>query len=366
MEISLEIEKSVMDLLAILEKDVNNTQSLNSLAEVFVNNNMAVEVALNVLINSFNDPSIDVLHNNLGIAFWGMQEFDYVIPFLQASLAFNPKNMDTLFNLGYVLHIVGENDLALTYLQSIEAKSEDTINLIKEITHIIKPAFFDEYYVKLIDVPNIAKPVCVRMDTTDRYAFQQIFNYHEYQFTGLSFTPRFIIDGGANAGYASVWFANVYPEAKIIAIEPEKSNYEVLKYNTASYQQVDTIHSGLWNKNTYLNTRDVGLGKWGTMVEETDEPNATSLKAITVQSIFEQSGFDEIDILKLDIEGAEREVFSSGYENWLSKVKMIIIELHDNMKRGCSNSFFTAVSKYDFAFTIKGENIILTRGDYFY
>ena len=67
-----------------------------------------------------------------------------------------------------------------------------------------------------------------------------------------------------------------------------------------------------------------------------------------------------IDILKLDIEGSEKEVFSAGFENWMPKTKVIIIELHDAMKPGCSRAVFAAVNKYNFSFNIKGENIIFT------
>ena len=70
--------------------------------------------------------------------------------------------------------------------------------------------------------------------------------------------------------------------------------------------------------------------------------------------------FPKIDILKLDIEGSEKELFETNFEDWLPKTKILIIELHDAMKTGCSKSVFNAISKYDFSFSIKGENIIFT------
>ena len=62
----------------------------------------------------------------------------------------------------------------------------------------------------------------------------------------------------------------------------------------------------------------------------------------------------------LDIEGSEKEVFSTDFENWLPKTKVIVIELHDAMKTGCSRAVFAAVNKYNFSFNFKGENIIFT------
>lgn len=360
------LEKDITILLTTLEQDVNNSQILNSIVEFFIINQMTVEDAIDIIKSNTTHTPIDVLLNNIGISFWNAEHYDYVLSFLQESFMANSKNQDTLYNIGYVLNTIGESELALKYLEMTIDKSDGVQDLINEINQKINPPFFNEYNVKLVDVPNISTPVCVRMDTSDPYVFQQIFQQYDYHLPKLPFTPSLIIDGGANVGYSSVWFANLFPEAKIIAVEPEKSNLEVLKYNTIPYKQVEIINSGLWDKNIFLNIKDVGLGKWGIMVEETDEPNLSSLRAVTIDKILENSGFQEIDILKLDIEGAEKELFSSGYEKWIDKVKIIIIELHDRMKKGCSQSFFSAVSKYDFAFTMRGENLILIKEEYYY
>jgi FkbM family methyltransferase len=361
-----EIEKDLMNLLITLEQDVDNSQILDSIVEMIIINNITVEDTIDILKLTICYTPIDDMLNNIGISFWNAGYYEHVLPFLQESFVVNSKNQNTLYNIGYLLDILGESSLALSYLDMITNKSEEVQSLIREIHHKVNPSFFKEYNVKLVNVTNISNPICVRMDTTDPYVFQQIFQQYGYQLPKLPFSPSLIVDGGANVGYSSIWFANLFPEAKIIAVEPEGSNLEVLKYNTMPYKHVEILNSGLWNRNTFLNIKDVGLGKWGIMVEETDKPNLTSLMAVTIDSILDNSGFSEIDILKLDIEGAEKELFSSGYEKWLDKVKIIIIELHDRMKKGCSNSFFSAISKYNFAFTMRGENLILIKEKYYY
>ena len=65
-----------------------------------------------------------------------------------------------------------------------------------------------------------------------------------------------------------------------------------------------------------------------------------------------------IDILKMDIEGAEKEIFEFGYANWIPKVKVMIVELHDRYKEGCSKAFFKTMGEYEFSSRIRGENII--------
>ena len=68
----------------------------------------------------------------------------------------------------------------------------------------------------------------------------------------------------------------------------------------------------------------------------------------------------QIDILKIDIEGSEKEVFQHGYADWLPKIKVLIIELHDRMVPGASAAVFSAINQYDFSVDIKGENLVFT------
>ena len=73
------------------------------------------------------------------------------------------------------------------------------------------------YEIEFIKVPGIAKPVCSRKNTTDFETLKYIFYDKEYRLDELAISPKWIIDGGANVGYASVYFANAYPEARIIS-----------------------------------------------------------------------------------------------------------------------------------------------------
>ena len=98
------------------------------------------------------------------------------------------------------------------------------------------------------------------------------------------------------------------------------------------------------------------------MTFETTAEDPAAFRTTTVGKLLAESGFDEIDLLKVDIEGAEKEVFGApDVDEWLPKVKVLTIELHDRMKRGCSYEFFKAVSKYKWFFAFRGENLIFIR-----
>ena len=184
-----------------------------------------------------------------------------------------------------------------------------------------------------ISILGILHPIKIRMGTSDYDVFKQIFVNEEYNFP-IHLNPKLIIDGGANVGYASIYFANKFNDATIFAVEPEKSNIDLLRENTYYYPNIKIIESAIWDENTTLKIKDVGFGEWAFMVEKAHPEDPNSFKAITIQKLLEESGYNKIDILKLDIEGSEKEIFLKNYEEWLGKVCILVIELHDRMKPG--------------------------------
>ena len=62
-------------------------------------------------------------------------------------------------------------------------------------------------------------------------------------------------------------------------------------------------------------------------------------------------GFENIDLLKLDIEGAEREIFGTGDLDWMNRTRAIIIELHDRFRPGCEAAFLSAAKRFGFEIT---------------
>jgi FkbM family methyltransferase len=201
-------------------------------------------------------------------------------------------------------------------------------------------------------------PLIVRKNTTDSQVFRQIFIQKDYNLP-IKVKPKLIIDAGAYVGYSALYFSSKYPGAKIISIEPEKSNFKILKENTRNIPNIKIINAGLWHKKGFLKIINNGLGHWGFETIQAT-PKDYDIKTTTISEVLKNSGFKEIDILKIDIEGAEKEVFSSNHQ-WLDKVKILIIELHERMNPGCKKAFDQAVKKHRWKKIIKGENIILIR-----
>ena len=125
----------------------------------------------------------------------------------------------------------------------------------------------------LIEMRSIRHPVSLRLRTTDVALCRDILLNGHYD-CELSRPPRAIVDAGANIGLSSIFYANKYPEAKIIAIEPENSNFQMLQKNCAGYPRIFPLHAALWRENAAVRIRDCGVGHhafqtWG---DEKTEP----------------------------------------------------------------------------------------------
>jgi FkbM family methyltransferase len=213
--------------------------------------------------------------------------------------------------------------------------------------------------VQSMRIPGIQHPFAMRKNTSDIAIFEQIFIQGDYDIE-FPFIPEIIIDAGAHIGLFSVLIKNRFPAAKIICVEPDKDNCEQLTKNLAHYSNIEIVNAGLWNSDTRLNLVDKYRQGHSALVVEEDATKGDT-PAITIDSLFKKYDISRIDVLKIDIEGSEELLFLKNYDHWLPNVRMIIIELHDWLKPGCSQPFFEAVKKtfVSYRYGICGENTII-------
>jgi FkbM family methyltransferase len=209
---------------------------------------------------------------------------------------------------------------------------------------------------------KLRHPFVLRDNPYDFATLEEVLLKEEYHID-LTFEPLTIIDGGANIGLTSIYFANKYPGAEIVSVEPEAGNFEMLRKNTRHYPNVSLLNTGIWDHNAHLKIVDTGRGNNSFTVEELAFPIKDSIRAISVGDIMSEKKWKTIDILKLDIEGSEKNVFEKNYERWLPLVKVLIIELHDRLISGCSETVFKSLANYNFAKEVKGENNIFINKD---
>jgi FkbM family methyltransferase len=185
--------------------------------------------------------------------------------------------------------------------------------------------------------PGIKHPLRLRIRTSDLYVYRTILLEGEYAMP-LPSAPRTIIDAGANIGITTIYYANKFPQAKIVAIEPEPSNFVALLNNVARYPNVTPIQAALWNRNCSLNLgspkiESPGYDKFRFQIKE---KGTIPVPGMTMRTLMEKVGLDSIDLLKMDIEGAEIEAFENC--DWIDSVQAIAVELHDHLRSGCSEA----------------------------
>lgn len=211
-------------------------------------------------------------------------------------------------------------------------------------------------------VRGVPYPLLCRAGTSDRWAFGQVFVRQEYGIAPADLNPELILDCGANVGYTSVYFLTQFPHAHVIAIEADERNLGVLQRNLAPYgNRARVIHAGLWSDRTQLRLCDgqrASKGEWGSWVRECQPGELPDVMAVDVQTVLDDSGFDSIDILKIDIEGAEAVVFSKSYRTWIDHVQTFLIELHGPE---CTEVFRRALEGRAYAFSQRGEVTVATR-----
>lgn len=218
-----------------------------------------------------------------------------------------------------------------------------------------------EAFEVLVSTPSVPAPLHLRVRSTDISTFSEVILRSEYDWK-FPKEPRFIIDAGANIGLSAVFFAHKYPSATVVAVEPEPRNFEVLKKNTAPYPNIIPVQAALWGGNLDLSITDPGYGEWGFRTLEVSANNRGLCKVagVTIDKLMSELGIEYVDVLKIDIEGAEKEVLETC-SPWIGSVGTIVIELHDRFRPGCTETFEKATTDFEFR-AQRGELTIVARG----
>lgn len=218
---------------------------------------------------------------------------------------------------------------------------------------------------KRIYLKTVARTIYFRPYSTDILLLINLFcrtmNEEEREYKIdlhiLGETSQNIVDAGANIGLFTVLYKKIFPDATFICIEPDKNNFELLRLNVQDLSNVILLRGGVWEKDSFLKIIDRGTGEWGFAVEECSEDESIC-EGYSVESVMKKAKFNRIDIFKMDIEGAEDDIFSADYQNWITKVDCFIIEPHDRIKPGVEKKIMEIMSNYRYQYTKNCENMV--------
>lgn len=215
---------------------------------------------------------------------------------------------------------------------------------------------------RIFKLKGLKNKIHLRLNSTDFSCFTDIMLDQSYNINIAE--PEWIIDCGANIGLGTIFFKEKYPNTKIVAVEMEEENFEMLEKNTNSYNNVFLEKAAIWSSSGEDLTIVDWDREWGYLVtDENKELLSKKVKSITINNIIEKYNLKVIDLVKIDIEGAEKEVFGKGENSWLWKTKILIIELHDRINPGSSKALFDSLAKHNFSLSLQGENLIFKLND---
>jgi FkbM family methyltransferase len=158
------------------------------------------------------------------------------------------------------------------------------------------------------------------------------------------YTPQsedVIVDVGANIGIFTIQAAQINPKARIAAFEPFPENFECLSRNIINFGLKNVaLHthavSSNYEQGLIVETGDRSLDH--QLIKESEKTSemvkCTLVNVIPLEGIFDIIDTEKISLLKVDIEGAEQDVFESTSENTLNRIDRIAIEYHDNLRPG--------------------------------
>jgi FkbM family methyltransferase len=223
-----------------------------------------------------------------------------------------------------------------------------------------------------VSVPQIGT-VHVRAGESDIATLRQVFIGGEYD---LSHPPaladrvkaryRAIIDAGsipviadigANIGSASLWFKQIFPEAAVVAVEPDPDNAAVLKHNLAGCPRVSVVEAAIGATAGFVALENRSSG-WAVQTKRAE----SGIAVVTVPDVLGQVSGGVPFIVKIDIEGFESDLFKSNLD-WIADTYVVMIEPHDWMLPGqmTSRAFQQTMAVHPFEMFIRGENILYVR-----
>ena len=207
-----------------------------------------------------------------------------------------------------------------------------------------------------VRLPGLAHPLWARPNTADVVTFEEVFVAREYELPFADFHPGHILDLGANIGYASVYFAARWPQARILAVEPSRKNLALLTRNTRPWHRITALQAAVWTRSARLQIANPDDAANAYRMIETAGPDGDGIQAYTIGHFMTRLGGGPIDLLKMDVEGAEAEILRHGAD-WLDRIRVLMIELHDRIVPGCAEALCRALQGRRFHQEIVGANL---------
>jgi FkbM family methyltransferase len=248
---------------------------------------------------------------------------------------------------------------------------------LKLLLSVERPLPHKSGALKSVAGPGFPAPITLRETVSDHATFWQCLVMRQYDLSPFRQTDRLleqyqairaagrrpvIIDAGGNIGLAAFWFAKNFPEAVIISVEPDADNFALLKRNVAVFgDRVIAVHGAVTETPQKVQIANPEAGASAFQVKTADSESG-AVEGFTIESLAARVPDGELFIVKLDIEGSQKNLFADN-TGWIDRAQLVILEFDDWQFPWTSTSetFFREMSKRRFDYLMGGESLFCYR-----
>lgn len=219
-----------------------------------------------------------------------------------------------------------------------------------------------------------AADIRFRLAGSDINVLRQVFVKKSYELTKYPQYPDILdayrkilasgkvpvfVDGGANIGASAIWFARMFPDALVLAVEPDPGNAALCRHNCAPFEKIRVVEAALGSTSGAADIIDPAAESWSMQVRRA---SAGSIRIVSVPDLIASVENGCAFGVKVDIEGFEQELFSENTD-WLDDISLLTVEPHDWMRglEGTSITMQKAVADQEFDMLISDDNLIYVR-----
>lgn len=189
----------------------------------------------------------------------------------------------------------------------------DTLNRISR-------SYFGSFFAVL---PELTTPLLFRGASSDVWNMEQVFLNRQYDVEIPE--PHKILDLGAYVGYTAVYFANRFPSAAIISVEPPGPNFDTLVANTAAYPNIRSLPAAVWHERAELALADCSYGDWGlSFMPGNAGSSPDKVPGYTITDILKMHGWNGVDLIKCSSHGGRIDALLRPRPHWLEKTATVI------------------------------------------
>lgn len=193
----------------------------------------------------------------------------------------------------------------------------------------------------------------VRMRKSDIYTLAEVFRERQYDLDTTPAPAPFVIDAGANVGFATLWFLGRYPGARVHCFEPAPGNLELLRHNVGNRPDVVINAAALGRDAGRLELHLAASAAMHSLKDEGTGEGTVGVDVVNLAAYLDDANIDRVDVLKLDVEGSELDVLE-GMERRLDRVHIIVGELHETLVDG--TRFYSLLERHGFRRVRRAES----------